>query len=173
MPIVGFSIREIDARRTGEVANSKINITSTPTIKGVKEVNLPGLDKKALEIDFDFLTNYSPEIGLIKLVGNLFFISGSDNAKALELWNKRKNLPDDEAIEVLNFLFRSCVMKVMQISDDLQLPPPINFPFVTAPPKNVAKPESQQKTEPAKNQDTDVDKQEKELEERIKKLTAK
>lgn len=179
MPVVGFTISDIQAKRGKEAGSSKINIVSTPTIKGVKEVDMQGLEKKALEVEFDFLTAYNPDMGSIKISGQLFYISNNDNQLALDFWKKKKTLPDDEAIEVLNFLFRRCVMKALILADDLQMPPPINLPIVTSAPKQETKMEATGKgadnftkgsSPPAVS---DEEKQEKELEEKIKKLTAK
>ncbi len=179
MPVVGFTIVDIQAKRGKEIASSKINIVSTPTIKGVKEVDMQGLEKKALEVEFDFLTAYNPDMGSIKISGQLFYISNNDNQLALDFWKKKKTLPDEEAIEVLNFLFRRCVMKALQLADDLQLPPPINMPVVTSVPKaesnaNTTKTaENSTKPAPGASSNSDEEKQEKELEEKIKKLTVK
>jgi hypothetical protein len=39
-------------------------------------------------------------------------------------------LPESVNIEVLNHLFRQCLLKAANMADDLQLPPPLAMPRV-------------------------------------------
>jgi len=95
----------------------------------VKEANVPTLKKKALSLDFDFVTKYSPDMGEVKISGDIMYLTDK-NAQILKQWKKEKKLPEDVSIEILNHLFRRCLIKITYIAEDLQLPPPIAMPRV-------------------------------------------
>ena len=169
MPVVGFSITRIEAERGKEAISPQMNINSAPTVKDIKEIDLDALKKKALQVDFDFDTNYSPNIGSIKLSGELFYVA-DDQEKILDGWKNSKRIPEEASLEILNFLFRRCILKMLNISDDLQLPPPINLPFVRPTQQSQGR---QQEAKTQKAADEPEEQKEKELKEKIKKLTSK
>lgn len=131
MPVIGISFNLVEAKRSKEIVKAEIKVNSTPTVKGVKEMNVPSLGgKKALNFDFEFLTKYDPEVAEIKMGGNIIYLSDK-NAAILKQWKKEKRIPEDVSIEILNHLFRRCLIRVANIADDLQLPPPLPMPRVT------------------------------------------
>jgi len=107
----------------------EIKVNSTPKITDVKEISIQNLGKKSLSMDFEFLTSYEPEIGKITIEGNLLFLADSNEA-VLKQWKKDKSLPEDVSVQVLNHLFRKCLIKMATMADELQLPPPIQIPRV-------------------------------------------
>ena len=129
MPIVGFKFESMEARRNKAAAGGEIKINSTPKITSVKEINIPTLKKKALSLGFEFLTNYEPGIGEIKISGEVLYLTDR-NAQILKKWKGKKVLPEKMNVEVLNHLFRQCLLKISNLADDLQLPPPIQLPRV-------------------------------------------
>ena len=129
MPIIGLRFDSMEANRGKENAAGDIKINSTPKVTDVKEVDVASLNKKALGLSFEFLTTYAPDIGEIKIVGEVLYLS-ENNKKILDGWKKTKALSEEMNIEVLNHLFRSCLLKISNMADDLQLPPPISIPRV-------------------------------------------
>jgi len=129
MPIIGFSLSGIEAKKFEIKGGKQINVNSRPNIKNVKEVSLPNLKKKALSIDFEFTTTYEPKVGEIKINGNLLVLANK-NETVLKEWKKNKKLPSPISLEILNYLFRKCLLKMTNISEYLQLPLPLQFPFV-------------------------------------------
>ena len=129
MAIIGYSIKSVIAERKGNVSQ-QLNINSTPKITSVdkKEVNLGG-KKEVLNIGFEFVTEYKPDVGRIKIVGELFY-TGKNDKGVLKEWEKNKKLPIDVDAEVKNFLFRKCLTIGINLSEQLQLPPPLMFPIV-------------------------------------------
>ncbi|MBI2675578.1 MAG: hypothetical protein HYX24_03910 [Candidatus Aenigmarchaeota archaeon] len=129
MPIIGMNVRGIEASKKGEEASQKIDISSTPRITDIKEVDFDLIGKKVLSVAYEFTTTYEPQIGRIKISGELFYMArdGKDIAKQ---WKKDKKLPEPVSLEILNHLFRRCLLKTAQLSEDLQLPPPIQMPRV-------------------------------------------
>src|SRR3989338_9327721 len=121
MPIVGFSFNNIVGTRKKMVVNQQITTNSTPRIVDVKSREVDALGKSSLVVGFEFLTSYTPDIGEIRLEGELLYLS-EDTEKLLKMWKKDKKLPEDISIEILNNLFRVCLLKVSNISDELQLP---------------------------------------------------
>lgn len=128
MPIIGLSIKSMEAKREKGQVKGEIKVNSTPKISDIKEVEIPTLKKKALSLNFEFLTKYEPPIGEIKLHGELVYLA-EKNAPILAQWKKNKSLPENVSVEVLNHLFRRCLLKMANLADDLQLPPPISIPM--------------------------------------------
>jgi hypothetical protein len=133
MPIIGLSFNRIDAKKETATAGKELKVNSTPVISSVKEVAVPNLTKKALSVDFEFLTRYDPGFASITIAGSLMYLTESNKA-ILEEFKKNKRLPEKTSLEVLNYLFRHCLLKASILADDLQLPPPMPMPKIT--PKN-------------------------------------
>ncbi len=129
MPVIGLNVSLIEAKRDKGVEINNLSVSSSPIINSIKELELKELQKKVLVIDFEFITEYSPKAGSIKLAGELLYTSDI-HAKVLESWNKNKTLPSEASVEILNFIFRKCMLKSLNLSDDIQLPPPISLPIV-------------------------------------------
>lgn len=127
MPIVGFYIKSISAFRK-DVPKGRIDINSTPQIVSIDKSSI-GLKKKedALEIGFEFITKYEPDVGEIKIAGNVMYI-GDKIKNVLSVWKKEKNIQKEVEIEIKNFLFRKCMILGINLSEQMNLPPPLMFP---------------------------------------------
>jgi hypothetical protein len=132
MPIIGYQITLMNAERKN-FQLKKIDIGSTPKITNVEEKEIKMAEKQqALAIGFEFLTVYKSEgdqVGEIKIVGELLYTE-KNLKKILDFWKKKNRLLDQVDIEVKNFLFRKCLTLGIFISENLQLPPPVMFPFL-------------------------------------------
>ena len=53
------------------------------------------------------------------------------NKPVIDEYKKSKKLPDEMSLEVLNYLFRHCLLKASNLAEDLQLPPPMPMPKIT------------------------------------------
>jgi hypothetical protein len=135
MPIVGFSLSSMEAKRTA-MPSGEIKINSSPKVMSMKEAEVASLGKNALSLEFEFVTEYDPNIGTIKLTGELIYVD-DDSDKVLEQWKRNKTLPEDVSIEVLNQLFRKCILRSSEMAEDLQLPLPMQMPRVVAKPKDA------------------------------------
>ncbi len=129
MSVIGIRFRSFEARREQGKVTPQIKVNSVPKITDVKETNLPMFDKKALSVGFDFVTQYDPNIGNIKLSGEVYYLA-KDNTVVIKSWKDKKAVPEDIRIDVLNHLFRACLLKIANLADDLQLPPPMAIPRV-------------------------------------------
>ncbi|MCK5018971.1 MAG: hypothetical protein KAS32_18065 [Candidatus Peribacteraceae bacterium] len=131
MSIIGLSFDSVHGDRDKEKRlTAEMKVNSVPRINDVKEVNVPTIgNKKVLSLTFEFVTNYDPKVGEIKISGDLLYMA-KDNKALLKQWAKEKKLPEDTSLEILNYLFRKCLLKVSTIAEDLQLPPPIPMPTI-------------------------------------------
>jgi len=130
MPVIGLTFKEIEGKRGEEPIKGDLKANSSPVIKDVKQVDVPSLKKKALSIQFDFNTKYEPNVGTVRIGGELLFLTEKNKA-VLDLWGKDKKLPDDISITILNYLFRKCLLKVANIAEELQLPLPLAMPKIS------------------------------------------
>ncbi len=129
MPIIGMNFRSMEAKRTKGESKGEIKVNSTPKITDMKEINIASLNKKALSMSFEFSTKYDPQIAEIKIGGEIVYLA-EKNGPILNQWKKKKSLPENVSVEILNHLFRRCLLKIAYMADDLQLPPPVQIPRV-------------------------------------------
>jgi hypothetical protein len=129
MPVVGMKLDSISGSRDKTQMKGEVKINSMPRVVSVKEITVPGMKKKVLAMGFDFVTRYDPSLGEVKVEGEILYDSGS-MAKILSHWKKSKRLPKDVDIEILNHLFRHCLLRISNLAEMLQLPPPLRFPVV-------------------------------------------
>jgi hypothetical protein len=125
----------MEAKRTA-MPSGEIKINSSPKVMSMKEAEVASLGKNALSLEFEFVTEYDPNIGTIKLTGELIYVD-DDSDKVLEQWKRNKTLPEDVSIEVLNQLFRKCILRSSEMAEDLQLPLPMQMPRVVAKDKDA------------------------------------
>jgi hypothetical protein len=129
MTVIGVRFRSLEARREKAQASPQIKVNSVPKITGVRETSAPMFKEKALSVDFDFVTEYDPNIGSIRMSGEVIYLAGN-SSQIMKKWKSKKELPEDMRVQILNHLFRACLVKIANIADDLQLPPPIGIPRV-------------------------------------------
>lgn len=130
MPIIGLGFNSIEARKEGGRVESEVKVNSTPVITNIKEVSVPNIEKKALSLEFEFVTKYDPNFAQISIKGTIMYLA-EKNKPILDDWEKKKNLPEKMSLEVLNYLFRRCLLKASIIAEDLQLPAPMPMPRIT------------------------------------------
>jgi len=126
--IIGYSINKIKAEKKGKI-KGRLDINSTPKIVDVseKEIEIVG-KKKVLVVSFEFSTNYRPDVAKIEISGEVYY-TGKEK-EALKEWKKNKKLPVEVDVEIKNFLFRKCLILGINLSQEMQLPPPVMFPIV-------------------------------------------
>jgi len=129
MPIIGFSINSIEAKKR-RVLPTGVKVTTTPKITSVKEKKVEIVkEEKVLAVGFEFTIQYDPNVGKLKFVGEILYTD--ENVKeVLNHWKKRKKLPVDVDIAVKNFLIRKCLTVGVYLAENLQLPPPVILPVI-------------------------------------------
>ncbi len=129
MPVIGINLRKIEASiDEKKPLNVNINVNSSPKIENVERSSVDLL-KDILAVDFTFTSKYEPDIAEMLMEGQVLY--QTDKAKeVLNLWKKEKKLEDGVALDVLNAIFRKCLTRAVDLSAELRLPPPVQFPVV-------------------------------------------
>jgi len=131
MPVIGISISAINAKKFEDITGP-VKVNSNTNIKDIKEQDLPALNKKGLSVNFEFKTQYvndkNKTLAEIIIGGDVFFIDNEQD-KILKDWKKDKKLPDEINLQIINTVLRKGITKALNLSEELQLPPPIILPF--------------------------------------------
>jgi len=132
MPVVGMNIKTIDAKKHQEISGP-VKVNNTTNFTDIKEHDLGSLDKTGLAITFTFRTEYNADnskkpIAEIEINGDVLFLD-NQHQTILKNWKKDKKLPDEVNIQIINVILRKCITKALDLSEELQLPPPVALPF--------------------------------------------
>ncbi|MCK4522362.1 MAG: hypothetical protein KAU20_07355 [Nanoarchaeota archaeon] len=128
MPIAAINFTKIKGERKKSV-KGEISIKNNVIITNV-EKHVIG-KQNTIKFTFDFTSVFDPDIGSIMITGEV--ISIEDEKKADEIiaqWKKDKQLPKDIMAGILNNILLKCHVKALIISQDINLPPPLNLPKV-------------------------------------------
>ncbi len=131
MPVIGFNLNEFHAKVNEKIpTKDKIDINSTPKIVNIEKATLDlGSLKEVLSVDFSFEVKYEPDVGQISMAGTILYQT-DDIKDVLAKWKKDKQAEGKLASDVLNAVLRNCLTKALDISLELRLPPPVQFPVV-------------------------------------------
>lgn len=124
---IDLRYRNIEARRFS-FANAPIDISNNSTVVSVSE------DEGNLNVGFIFTSNYEPNIGIIRIEGDLIVKDAKENIKkVVDEWKKsnNKNLPENFAEEIHNAILSNCIVEATILSRDVQLPVPIPTPKIS------------------------------------------
>ncbi|MFC2154334.1 hypothetical protein ACFLRC_02490 [Candidatus Altiarchaeota archaeon] len=123
---VNLKLRNIEARRFSHSANpAKINNNSTVTNLAASE--------ESLTVGFIFTSNYEPNVGMIRIEGDLeLSASGLDAHQVVSEWeaSNRKKLPSHVAEKIHNSILSTCMVEATILSRDIHLPTPIPTPRI-------------------------------------------
>jgi len=118
---VNVSYKNVEARRYS-IPTGQININNNATLTNVSKVD----DK--LVANFVFTCNYEPNIGTIRLEGEILMSSfeGEDKDAVLK-WERsgKKDLPKEIAGKISNVMISNCMVEATVLSREVQLPPPL------------------------------------------------
>lgn len=131
MTVIGFSFTKMFVEKKNPV-KGKVSINNNVTIKNLEETKLNlNTNKKALKINFDFTSDYTPNIGNILLEGEVIYLVDSNKVDDIvKTWKKNKKLEKDIMTRVLNNVLTKCNIQALILSKDMNLPPPIPLPKV-------------------------------------------
>ena len=134
MTIVGFNFTKIEGEKK-DMIKGKININNNVHINKVEEKDLAlgNQKQKVLSFNFEFIAKYDPNIGSIKLTGNVLYMEDSKKVKdILDGWKKDKKLPKEVMPNILNTVLNKCNIQALILSELINLPPPIPLPKLQA-----------------------------------------
>ena len=130
MPVIGLNFKSIKANVNDEKTGGSIDVNSTPRIDDVEKSDRDFIGlKDVLKVSFTFETKYEPDVGEIVMKGEVLYQS-DEHASILSKWKKDKKMDEHLAFDVINALFRRCLTKVIELSSELRLPPPVQFPVL-------------------------------------------
>jgi hypothetical protein len=140
MAIVGLNFKRMLIERKSS-AKGKMNIKNNVSIKNVEKTSLAlGKDKQdGLRFEFEFTSDYEPEIGSIVINGDVVDIR---DAKVVEetvnAWNKDKKVAPEVMTPILNTVLSKCNIQAIILSKDMSMPPPVPMPKVNTAPEQEA-----------------------------------
>ena len=132
MTIVGFNFTGINVEKK-EMVNEKVSISNNVSIIDVEKTNLAFGSSKhnAIKFSFKFDTTYSPDIGSIKLSGDVIYLSDEKKVKELlDQWKKEKKVDQAITESVLNAILSKSNIEALILSKEVNLPPPMPMPKV-------------------------------------------
>ena len=133
MTVVGVGLTKIETSRK-KMESGKIDIRNNIIIKsvGFEELKFAGLPHKVLKLSFLFECKYTPELGKIKIEGDVLWTDNEDKIKELKKeWDKTKKLPSELAQPVLNAALEKTNITALNLSQYMGLPSPVPLPKVT------------------------------------------
>jgi len=141
MSIIGFNFTKVDVERKNASAK-KITINNNIGISSIEEseVNISGAGSKPVKFNFFFHCQFEPNVGHIKLDGEVIALFPEDESKKiLADWKAKKNVPADSATKVLNTALSKAQIMSLTLAKDVNLPSPVQLPKVV--PKHDPAPE--------------------------------
>ncbi len=134
MTIVGFNLKKILIERKGLVRGEvKVN-TNMNILKIEKHAVEIAKAKDVLSFEFSFtisyvgVTDHKGNIADLLFEGDVLYLTEPKEVKEiLEGW-KKKEIPEDVRIRILNTILTKCNAKALVFEDDLGLPPHLPLP---------------------------------------------
>jgi len=132
MTVISFKFTKICAERK-EGAKGNINIANNISVKDVKGIDLKlgSKSERALKFGFEFEAKYEPEIGNIKLNGDVVWLGKTDKVKEIEKeWAKNKKIAKEVMEDIMGSILNKCNIEALIMSREMNLPPPVPLPKV-------------------------------------------
>ncbi|MFH0861002.1 MAG: hypothetical protein V1921_07360 [Candidatus Altiarchaeota archaeon] len=126
---INLSVLSIEARRISDVPQN-VTINNNSTVTEVKQ------SETALSVMFRFTSVYEPNVGVIKIAGELSLEDSKEKIESIfEQWEKsgNKNLPKDIAEKVHNTILLNCIVEATVLSREVRLPAPFPTPKIMIP----------------------------------------
>ena len=129
MKLMGFNYTKINVEKYGDSFKG-LKINSQVDISDIEEVKQEVFKSKDefLAVKFRYKIEYTPDIALIDLGGNILVSVESKLAKnVIKQW-KEKAMPDEFKIPLFNIIFRKAGLKAFQFEEEMNLPTHIQMP---------------------------------------------
>ena len=129
MKVIGFNFTKLSAERLKETVED-IKINTELDFPEIKETKSPFLKIKEelLETKFEYKVNYEPGLAKVVIQGKVLFSVDEKTAnEVLKQW-KKKNLPEDFRILLVNVVMRKSALKALTLCDELNLPVHVPLP---------------------------------------------
>jgi hypothetical protein len=131
MPIIGLNINKIDAEKINRITG-KVEIKNNLSIYGVEQEKLNlSKSEEVLKFKFKYKIGYEPKVGKIELEGYVLYMEDPNQIKEiLKNWEKDKKLQPELTTMILNTILTKCNIKILNLSQEINLPPHIRLPTV-------------------------------------------
>jgi hypothetical protein len=139
MTIMGINFTKIDVEKKSS-PRGKVNISNNVSLTKIEKVKLNFVDDKneALKMSFHFESKFEPELGYIKLLGDVIFMAQKKKAEELlNQWEKDKKIDTEVMTMVLNNVLNKCNIEALILSKEIGLPAPIPMPKISSIDKNA------------------------------------
>ncbi len=141
MPIINFNVikAEVEKKKLEKPPEGPISFTQTPNINSIKEIQIsgPGGRMNVLDVEFDFISKYDPDVGGASIKGNVYFQEGEEyRKKIIDQWEGKKPLDAEFFDEVINGINTRCYVFSMMLVKELGLPVATPFRY-SANPENA------------------------------------
>lgn len=135
MPVIGIRMDKIEAERKENVKiEGQIRILPVPRIVQVQEVQVPGPTGKVniVEVSFEYVTNYDPPVGEMKVNGTIMFQEAENVRKQLiDTWKEKRQLNPDLGKEIIYRMTQQAFLVMMNLARELNLPSPMPLKIQT------------------------------------------
>jgi len=134
MTIVKININKVNAQRNLEAKGGQFNLKNNVALKNVEEMefNVPG--KKGIKFSFAFNCNYQPDLGSIEVEGQVLYVDEEAKAQeVLDAWKNKGQVPSEVMVKIVNAALHKGNIQAIKISEDINLPSPLQLPKVKAP----------------------------------------
>ncbi len=135
MPVIGMRMDKIEAERKENVKlEGQLRIMPVPRVLQVQETQIPGPTGKAniIEVQFEYVTNYDPPVGEMKVSGTIMFQEAEDIRKRLvDTWKEKRTLDPDVGKEIVYRMTQHSFLVMMNLARELNLPSPMRLQIQT------------------------------------------
>lgn len=137
MPIVGFNLEKISVERKKPLQKG-MKATHNITIASIKpeDITLGESSKKqGLRFSFEYEVDYQPGVGRVDIMGHILYLDDDKSIKnILKQWDKEKKMTPELTTKIINTAIIKCTIKAFNLSQDVNLPPHLPLPTVSARP---------------------------------------
>lgn len=129
MKIMGFNFTRISIEKYKDsLKDLQIkNEVDIPEITEIKQ-DFFKTDEEILGVKFLYNVIYSPDIAKVQTEGNMLIALDSKTAKEIIKEWKKKSLPEEFRIAMINIIFRKAGLKALELEDQMNLPLHMQMP---------------------------------------------
>jgi len=131
MPIIGTNIIKMNVERKSTARNVKVkNNLNIKDIQGMN-VNIGDTTQFGLRFIFEYEVIYEPDIATMQFEGEVLYMSTKEVCEViLENFKAKKPISPEVMKQVMNTALAKSSIKSLELSQDMQLPPPVKLPRV-------------------------------------------
>ena len=132
MPVISFNIERLLAEKNSQVTKD----TKVENNMRINNVSLVPQRGNILKFEFEFTTEYKPDVGNLKINGHLLYTEEDKKIKEIiDVWRKSKKLSKEVMASITNFILIKCNIRALDLSEQINLPPHIKLPMLDITPK--------------------------------------